>query len=252
MTTKADSAADKQRKTKPRAFERISDQIREMVLGGALKTGDRLPSERELSAQLGVGRPVLREALRKIEYAGLIELRKGRNGGAFVSLGNPGVIADNMSDLIQLRNISIEELFEARIWIQSALVRAACQRATAEDIEALEENVRLAEEYHARGQADERTVANIEFHNLLARATGNRVMVIMVRGLTDALRSLVQQVGSEQPRSMFKVRRQLVDAVREKDEEKAVYAMTRILRAAEKMYLSLAAKREHQASGSHR
>lgn len=241
------ATGDNMPENKPRAFERISDQIREMVLGGTLKPGDRLPSERELSAQLGVGRPVLREALRKIEYAGLIELRKGRSGGAFVSTGNSSVMADNMSDLIQLRNISIEELYEARTWIQTALVRVACQRSTAEDLQALEENVRLAEEYHASGQADKRTVTNIEFHNLLARATHNPVMIIIVRGLTDALRSLVKQVGSEQPRALFKVRHQLVDAIRKKDEEEAVKAVTRILRESEKMYLSLARKLELKA-----
>ena len=247
MMSNPASDDDKRPDAKPRAFERVSEQIREMVLGGPLKPGDRLPSERELSARLGVGRPVLREALRKIEHSGLIELRKGRSGGAFVSRGNPGLIADNMSDLIQLRNISIQELYEARTWIQEAVVRVACQRATPEDLQALEENVRAAEEEHARGRADERTIINIEFHNLLARATHNPVMVIMVRGLTDALRSLVQQVGSEQPRSLFRVRHQLVEAVRKKDEEAAVKAMIRILRESEKMYLALAARREKNA-----
>lgn len=229
---------------KPRAFETISEQIRELVLGGSLQAGERLPAERELAAQLGVGRPVLREALRKVEYAGLIELRKGRNGGAFVALGNPEVIADNMSDLIQLRNISIEELFEARLWIQSALVRIACQRATDDDLAAMEENLRLAKRQHALGQAAARTSTNIEFHNLLAQATHNPVMVVMIRGLTDALRSLVKQVGSEPTRAMFRVRQRLVDALREKNEGQAVEAIARILKESEKMYLGLQKKRE--------
>ena len=60
--------------------------------------------------------------------------------------------------------------------------------------------------------------------------------------MTEAPRSLVQQVGSQQPRALSRVRRQLVDAIREKDEEKAVNAITRILQESEKMYLALAKK----------
>src|SRR3954463_5177030 len=128
------AAAPAARKTMPRTFEDVVAQVREMITGGALKAGDRLPPERELSARLGVGRPALREALRLLEGAGLIDLRKGKTGGAFISTGSTSVMSENMSDLIRLGNVSIQELFEARLGVGEAVVRLACERITAAEL----------------------------------------------------------------------------------------------------------------------
>ena len=67
-----------------RTFEAVSEGLRQMIAEGQLKPGDKLPPERELCDRLGVGRASLREALRSLEAAGILELRTGRAGGAFV------------------------------------------------------------------------------------------------------------------------------------------------------------------------
>lgn len=85
-----------------RAVDEISAQVRSMVADGRLKPGDRLPSERELAPRLQVSRNTLREALRTLEHAGLIEMRKGASGGAFVRTGSGGVIITGLSDLYHL------------------------------------------------------------------------------------------------------------------------------------------------------
>ena len=82
--------------TPHRAFEEIADQIRGMVAAGRLRPGDRLPPERELAATFRVSRNTLREALRALELAGMIESRKGATGGAFVRSGNPQVVVGGM------------------------------------------------------------------------------------------------------------------------------------------------------------
>ncbi|MGE0388085.1 MAG: FadR/GntR family transcriptional regulator [Gammaproteobacteria bacterium] len=227
-----------------RAFEDVTARIRDLVHEGSLKPGDRLPAERELARRLGIGRPALREALRALESAGLLELRKGKTGGAFISAGRPSVMADNMSDLLRVGSVSIPELFEARIWIQTALVRAASERATEQDLQALEENVAGARRLHDAGDVQRRIQANIEFHNLLAQAAHNPVMVVIVRALTDALHRLVAQVGSEPPPDTFAVRRRLVRALRAHDTDTAAEAMAHIIRVSEQMYLRLAQSRE--------
>ena len=66
-----------------RAFEEVASQIREQLTKGALKPGDRLPSERELAEQFGLSRNTVREALRSLEMSGILEFRKGATGGAF-------------------------------------------------------------------------------------------------------------------------------------------------------------------------
>src|SRR3982751_343053 len=82
-----------------RTFEEVAAQVRGMLFDGSLRPGDRLPPERELAVTLGVGRPALREALRALEVGGLLELRKGKTGGAFISSGDHRVVSGGMSDM---------------------------------------------------------------------------------------------------------------------------------------------------------
>ena len=113
-----------------RAFEEICQRIREQLAAGALKPGDKLPAERELAQQLGVGRNALREALRSLEIAGIVRLQKGVKGGAFIHEGDPGRMDQVVQDMLSLGSISIDELTEARVHIQDLVVRLVCARAT--------------------------------------------------------------------------------------------------------------------------
>ena len=226
-----------------RTFEEVAAQVREMVFGGSLKAGDRLPPERELSVMLGVGRPALREALRALEVGGLIELRKGKTGGAFISSGQQSVVSSGMSDMLRLRNVSVAELFEAREWILTSLIRPACRRITPEEIDGLYENVKLAEQLHKQGRFDERIDTNFEFHMLLAQATRNQLAVSVLLGMTDALRSLIHQVGSDLGPNFFSRRRRLIKALEERDEEVAARRIAEIVKATEQTYMRLAQER---------
>jgi len=223
-----------------RTFEEVVAQVRTMLFDGSLKPGDRLPPERELAQVLGVGRPALREALRVLEAKGLVVLRKGKTGGAFVSSGRASLVSDSMSDLLRLGSVSADELFEARQWIQSGFVRAACARATAADLKLLRDNVAEGERLHKAGLAAERIAVNIEFHHLLAQATHNQVAVMVARGLTDALRNLIREVGSDPAPSLFRDRWALVTALEARDEEAAVKAMIKILKTTMVTYQRLA------------
>src|SRR5258708_6348803 len=129
----------------PRVFEEIADQIRKELSHRRLRAGDRLPPERALAAQFGVSRNTLREALRSLENAGLLSLRKGAAGGAFVRESTGDAIVTGLRDMFHLGAISAEHLTEARVMIESSAVRAACERATAEDIAALRANIAAAE-----------------------------------------------------------------------------------------------------------
>ncbi len=222
-----------------RTFEEVVAQVREMLFQGTLKQGDRLPGERDLAVQLGIGRSALREALRALEANGLIVLRKGKWGGAFISNGTTRVISENMSDLLRLSSISVDQLFEVRLWIQTGLARAACRRATKDDIEKLRQNVAAGQHVHARGLNAKRIEVNIEFHNILADATKNPVAQIVIRGLTDALKALIHEVGSYPIASLYSDRLKLVEALEKRDEDAAEAAMERILKSTKQTYKRL-------------
>jgi len=223
-----------------RTFEEVVNQVREQLASGELVPGERLPPERELARQLNVSRSALREGLRTLEIAGIVELRKGRAGGAFVTRGNPKVVSDSMADLLRLGDVSWIDLTESRIWIEEIIVRVACERATAKDHAELEENIRQAMELFEKEQLMQKTEVLIEFHNILARATRNPVLVMVTRMLTDTLRHFTRRLGSETTRAVFRSRRKFMRAFVARDVEASVKEMERNLIKVHRLYLRLA------------
>ncbi len=127
-----------------------------------------------------MSRAALREALRTLEIAGVIMLKKGVKGGAFVQSGDPANMTRVIQDLVHLGAISLGDLTEARLLIQSGVVRLACARATDADIEAIGRNIERTAEMSRLGHGEERRDAIAEFYRLLALATHNEILKILV------------------------------------------------------------------------
>ncbi|MCX7160125.1 MAG: GntR family transcriptional regulator, partial [Proteobacteria bacterium] len=166
-------------------------QIRAQVRAGALRVGDRLPNERELAKTFEISRHAVRESLRELESMGMVTLKKGATGGAFISDGRPDAVSDVMRGMFYVGGISLEQLTEARLWIESVVVRVATARADAAAYALLEENVRLAEAETLAGRLNVKTQHNIEFHNLLAATTGNPVLIMTMNAMMNILREFV-------------------------------------------------------------
>ncbi|MEN9775659.1 MAG: hypothetical protein RL322_2729 [Pseudomonadota bacterium] len=211
-----------------RTFEEVALQLRAMFTDGRLRPGDRLPPERELSQQLGVSRSALREALRTLEISGVIELRKGRKGGAFVTSGNFDAVTANFRDLLTLGNLKFEELTEARTWLAEIVVRVACERATEQDFEALEANVNAAEALLAEGRHAEKIDLNIEFHNILARATRNPLLEMNVRTISDVMHGFADRYEERTDFGMPE-RRRVIAALRARDSERATRELLSVM-----------------------
>lgn len=220
-----------------RAFEEIAEQIRQQVATGRLRPGDRLPAERELSLQFNVSRNTLREALRALEHAGMIELRKGASGGAFVLPGNSDVIINGMCDLFHLGAITPQHLTEARIWLAEVVVRVACERATEDVFAALEANVEAAAQAEKEGRFDDRQKLNREFHVILARATGNPIIEITMEGISAVMGLFIDRIGPSENAFMQPSRRRFLKHLRNRDKEAAVQEMTSNLKRLEERYL---------------
>ena len=211
-----------------RAFEEICHRIREQVAEGKLQPGDKLPAERELAQQLGVGRNALREALRSLEIAGIVRLQKGVKGGAFIREGDAGRMNQVVQDMFSLGSITVDELTEARMHIQDLVVRLACARAATTDFDALAANIDRTEQVTKSGDFLKRVECSREFYSLLAGATRNDVLSMMVASLTEILMKFVYarvaSGGNPQPRLVEK-RREFVAALRARDAEAACKLM---------------------------
>jgi GntR family transcriptional repressor for pyruvate dehydrogenase complex len=212
-----------------RAFEEICERIREQLALGVLKPGDKLPPERDLAQQLGVSRNVLREALRSLEMAGILKLRKGVKGGAFIREGDTGRMNEVMRDMLSLGTISVRELSEARINVIDLVVRLACVNARQRDFEALEANIERTDVATREGRLLDRVECSREFYKLLAESTGNKVIAMIVSSVTEIhmrfVYAKVASSGAATPRLTDK-RRQFLSALRARD----VAAAARLMR----------------------
>jgi GntR family transcriptional regulator, transcriptional repressor for pyruvate dehydrogenase complex len=208
-----------------RIFEEICDSIREKLVGGELKAGDRLPSERELSEMFNVSRVALREAIRSLENAGIVELRKGSKGGAFITKSGVGQVTRTFRDMLDFGGVSLATLLEARLLVMDAVVRVACERASAADIEKLSRNVAETVELTRQGRYEERTLKAVEFSTLLANSTGNQVMSAILEAMASVIRRFVLIAGPPAHDPVIASRLQLIEQIKAKDTEGACETM---------------------------
>jgi GntR family transcriptional regulator, transcriptional repressor for pyruvate dehydrogenase complex len=221
-----------------RAFEEICERIREQLALGVLRPGDKLPPERDLAQQLGVSRNVLREALRSLEMAGVLRLQKGVKGGAFIREGDTSRMNVVMRDMLSLGTISVRELSEARIDVLDLIVRLACSHARPEDFDALENNIERTELATREGRLLDRVECSRDFYRLLAVATGNKVIAMILDSVTEIhMRFVYAKVASSgvaMPRLAEK-RRQFLAALRERNVPTATRLMRLHLESVQRM-----------------
>jgi len=147
-------------------YERVLSFLRDQLLTGRLKTGDRLLPERDLAAALGVSRPVIREALRALATLGAVEIRRGY--GTVVREPNFTALADYFSLVLAQQAGAVDDVMQARIAIERQAIRLACSRALAPDLERLSQALQAIKETiddPVRGGA-----ADFHFHTMIVEA----------------------------------------------------------------------------------
>jgi GntR family transcriptional repressor for pyruvate dehydrogenase complex len=232
--------------TTSRAFEGIAQQVRRELAAGRLKAGDRLPPERELAEQFGVSRNTLREALRSLENSGLLRLQKGAWGGAFVRESSGDAIIAGLRDMFHLGAIAPEHLTEARVMIESIAVRVACERATSEDVAALNANIaEAAKAARAKAEFYHQAAIHLDFHRILAHATKNPVMVIVMEALLDVMQHFIRAIGQTRNPWVLPSRRRFMKHFAARESDAAVAEIENHLERLNRYYLSLLKLKDH-------
>lgn len=203
----------------------VIQRIRDLIIQGEILPGQRLPSEAELSARLGVSRNSLREAVRALCEARVLEIRRG--DGTFVSnlepetlLGGLGFMLDLMQDGTML------EIFEVRRLFEPPATGLAALRATAQDIEDLKESL------HRLNQAssdEELILLDVEFHHRIMQITGNSTLCTLMDALgTRAMRARIWRgITQEGTRNFtFEQHSRIVEAIASRDPSLASAAST--------------------------
>jgi GntR family transcriptional regulator, transcriptional repressor for pyruvate dehydrogenase complex len=244
MSDPADAAAFTPVKTR-RGYQYILEQLREAITSNRYKPGDRLPAEREMAQIFGVSRQGVREAVRGLESTGLVEIRLGVLGGVFVRDGDPSTVTRAMSDLVSLGALSSASLLEARILLTTDVIRLACQRANEEDLQRLEEDIALTERDVAKPGAT-RTAQIAEFYRILASATHNEVLVLLMDSLAQIVNVRVNRALPKPDPSVGTIRRSILEHIRAGRAEDAVAELTQHLTRLEKRLLAAEKRRKVQ------
>jgi GntR family transcriptional repressor for pyruvate dehydrogenase complex len=203
-----------------RTFEEAVEQIAERIQLGELRVGDQLPPERALAAQMQISRPTVREALKVLADSGVVVVRPGPTGGAFVrSEFVPREVIRRRSDL---RLHEVIGVLEARRMFEPSVAQLAAVHATGADYEAMERTIALQQKLaDGAGTAliaheDRFLGLDQRFHLAIARATGNSTVVDLMRTLLRRL-DIARDMAIHEPPTVewsLDIHRQTVDAIR--------------------------------------
>jgi GntR family transcriptional regulator, transcriptional repressor for pyruvate dehydrogenase complex len=172
----------------------IADELRALIVSGALSEGDSLGHEPELVERFGVSRPSLREALRILEAEGLITVRRGVHGGVVVHEPDERMTARTAAMVLQARNVSLADVFEARAQIEPLAARAIAasrrRKSAVTELRAL-----VAAEEAVIDDPESFAVANAEFHERLVALGGNQTLSIVAEMLNEVVVRAVAAVS---------------------------------------------------------
>jgi DNA-binding FadR family transcriptional regulator len=167
----------------PPAGEVLADRIMAAIALGEFTPGQRLPAERELAAQLGVSRTTVRDALSRVVAAGLLEVRRGRSGGAFVRHPWTSESARAVRTTLGARWDELQSAFDMRLLVEALVARTAAERRDQAD--QVEIKAALAQYEDAKSLAVAQA-ADIRLHHAIARATKNpRLLAVREQLLSE-------------------------------------------------------------------
>lgn len=203
---------------------RISDnivaQVKNAIFTNIYRPGDKLPSEKELIKLFNVSRVPLREALRSLEEMGLITIKPGVLGGAFVAQMGIKSVSDSLSNMVRLGKISISDIWEFRLSIEPSISRLAAERRADWDIQQMEEIISVREK--ALKARKSPVVSSIDFHQAIARAAKNPLLILLMNTIAEILMEEFKRLnfGWGDHQSIVKFHREIVECIKKRETQK--------------------------------
>ncbi len=210
-----------------RISQNIVQQIRQAILKGDLQPGHRLPPEKELAENFGVSKASLREAFRALEALGLLEVRQGVSGGAFICEVDLETARNNIVNYIFFQNPSIREFTQLRIILEPAISRLAAAKVKDEQLAAIEENLNEAKIELDSGSFSYEL--DIDFHRRIADITENSLIHLVIDSMQSALVNIKKLIDPDYDFSLkvYHAHVRIFDALRSRNPDKAAEEMLR-------------------------
>jgi len=209
-----------------RVSEQIAEQLQAAIFSGELKPGDRLPPERELVERFEASRASVREATRSLQLAGLISIRPGAGGGAYVTTPNFELVARALQTMLQAGTFEPTELYQARLLLEPGIAEIAAREADPDDVSLLRASLEEGRQRMVR-RADT-APASYTFHFLLAKAAKSNLLLMLVSSLLDLVHKSDQEAGdTRRPSpSIVRAHEAIVSAIERHDADGARQATT--------------------------
>ena len=211
-----------------RVSETIVRRIKKQISDGRLAAGHKLPAEREMARQFKTSRVSVREAYRSLEELGVLRIRRGADGGAFIAKVDHEPVLRSLALVLGLAKTSHKELTEARLLIEPPIARLAARRARKEDIARLQRALEQEEQ-----QASVRTgpfrPTGSQFHRLIAACARNLPLIVLMNALADltadAAAAIDVSLRARHRLQNCHFHRLIFDAIRQRDGQAAYKIM---------------------------
>ena len=203
---------------------RISDnivaQIKNAILTGIYKPGDKLPPEKELIRLFNVSRVPLREAMRSLEEMALITTKPGVGGGAFVNQMTIKSVSDSLSNMIRLGNISVRDIWGFRLLIEPNICCMAAQARTDWDLKQMEEMIANLEKAIESRRIP--IVTNMDFHQMIARASKNPLSILIMDTIGEILLDVYKKFNFSltDHKNILRFHKKIFESIKKKDTQK--------------------------------
>jgi GntR family transcriptional repressor for pyruvate dehydrogenase complex len=214
--------------TPKRHFELIEASIRREIYNGSLVPGQKLPNEFELARQFNVGRSAVREALKVLELAGLLVVRRGYNGGTFVAPPDFEEASESITLTFRLGETTIDQLIEAALAIEVRAAELTAQNASDLEIDDLQEIIQRTEQ--SLNVPARYLTALIDFHMAVTELSHNTVFILALNAMRNLfiqeLNRLISDQSNQKLRKTFILhQKEILKAIAEHDPQRAGQAM---------------------------
>lgn len=207
-----------------KASDLIVSQIRKQIFAGKLVPGDRLPAERLLMEQFNVSKQTLREAMRVLEFLGLVEIKKGVTGGACIAEIDSHIALDVLANFLYFKDLSIHDLTQVRKIVEPQAAAIAAQTMSKDQMRELKQYIDKSKAQFELGKTSEEPFNNeLDFHCVIAKSTNNPLLKLIVEFVESLMSDKKTMVKLDRPflLSVIKAHEKIYKAIVNGDSQRA-------------------------------
>lgn len=205
----------------------VTERLKDMIISGTYKSGEKLPNEASLCEMFGVSRITIREAMKKLSMMGLLDIRQGK--GTFVKSMDLSLFMKPLYQLIDFEEVDIDAIFDARLYIESGTVYLAATRRTEADLERMERI--LQELKKAIALEDLNSVSHYDsvFHEEIAKCAGNPILLACLQAVNEINKTCVLRLSKsmEMLDDCFDEHYRIYEGIKNQNADAAVEALRR-------------------------